>query len=41
MHKLPAIGSLFARVYATNAMHACFIVEIDPTARKMQPFTGY
>ena len=20
-------------------MHACFIVEIDPAARKMQPFT--
>ena len=35
------LKDIFARFYATNAMHACFIVEIDPTARKMQPFTGY
>ena len=35
------LNVIFARFYATNAMHACFIVEIGPAAREMQPFTRF
>ena len=35
------LKGIFARFYATNVMHACFIVETRPTARTMQPFTRF
>ena len=35
------LKGIFARFYATNVMHACFIVETGPTVRKMQPFTRF
>ena len=35
------LNVIFARFYATNVMHACFIVEIGPAACKMQPFTRF
>ena len=35
------LKGIFARFYATNVMHACFIVETGPSVRKMQPFTRF
>ena len=35
------LKGLFARFYATNVIHASFIVETGPTARKMKPFTRF
>ena len=35
------LKGIFARFYATNVMHACFIVETGPTVRKMHPFSRF
>ena len=35
------LNAIFAWFYATNAMHACLIVETGPTARKLQSFTRF
>ena len=36
-----SLKGIFARFYAINVMHACFIVETDPSARNMHPFTRF
>ena len=39
LERFRRLKGIFARFYATNVMHASFIVETGPTACKMQPFT--
>ena len=38
---LRSLSAVFERLYASNTMHAGFIDETSPTARKMQPFTRF
>ena len=36
-----SLNAVIERFYDTSSMQACFIVEIGPAARKMQPFTRF
>ena len=38
---LRSLSAVFERFYASNTMHAGFIDETSPTARKMQPLTRF